>query len=86
MAEKKTVALCLEYPLSLRGGVSVLVETMLPALKEHYRLVLVSPDAPGNLERAPAAGVIARHIFWEPGAVSRETALASGETTVSGES
>jgi glycosyltransferase involved in cell wall biosynthesis len=76
MAEKKTVALCLEYPLSLRGGVSVLVETMLPALKEHYRLVLVSPDAPGNLERTPAAGVIAKHIFWEPGAVSRETSQA----------
>ena len=74
MAEKRTIALCLEYPLALRGGVSVLVETMLPALKDRYKLVLVSPDTPGNLERTPAAGLISKHLFWEPGAVSRATA------------
>lgn len=73
MAGKKIIALCLEYPLALRGGVSVLVETMLPALKEHYDLVLVSPDAPGNLDRTPAASLITKHIFWEPGAVSPAT-------------
>ncbi len=72
MAGKKTIALCLEYPLALRGGVSVLVETMLPALRDHYGLVLVSPDTPENLARTPAAGL--RHLFWDPGAVSRVTA------------
>jgi glycosyltransferase involved in cell wall biosynthesis len=76
MAGNKTIALCLEYPLSLRGGVSVLVETMLPALKDHYQLVLVSPDTPENLARTPAAGLIAKHLFWDPGAVSRDTAQA----------
>jgi glycosyltransferase involved in cell wall biosynthesis len=71
---RKTVALCLEYPLALRGGVSVLVETMLPAMKEYYDLVLVSPDAPGNLDGTPAAGLIKKHLLWQPDAPSRETA------------
>jgi glycosyltransferase involved in cell wall biosynthesis len=71
---RKTVALCLEYPLALRGGVSVLVETMLPALQEHYQLVLVSPDQPGKLDGTPVVGLIAKHIRWEPELASRETA------------
>jgi glycosyltransferase involved in cell wall biosynthesis len=74
MTGKRTIALCLEYPLALRGGVSVLVETMLPALKEHYHLVLVSPDGPGKLDGTPAAGLIEKHLFWDPAAVSRQTA------------
>jgi glycosyltransferase involved in cell wall biosynthesis len=74
MSMRRTIALCLETPLAMRGGVSVLVETMLPALQERYKLVLVSPDSPGKLEGTPAAGAIAKHLFWDPGAVSRETA------------
>jgi glycosyltransferase involved in cell wall biosynthesis len=77
MSMRKTIALCLETPLALRGGVSVLVETMLPALKEHYRLVLVSPDAPGKLDGTPAAA--AKHLRWEPGAASRDTARQLAE-------
>ena len=74
MSMRKTSALCLETPLALRGGVSVLVEAMLPALKEHYQLVLVSPETPGKLEGTPTAGLIAKHLRWEPGAASRDTA------------
>ncbi len=70
----KTIALCLEYPLALRGGVSVLVETMLPALKEHHDLVLVSPDTPENLKGTPAAGLIKKHLLWQPDAPSRDSA------------
>jgi glycosyltransferase involved in cell wall biosynthesis len=76
---RKTIALCLEYPLALRGGVSVLVETMLPAFKEQYNLVLVSPDAPGKLDGTLAGGLIAKHFFWNPDAVSRATARQLAE-------
>jgi glycosyltransferase involved in cell wall biosynthesis len=71
---KETIALCLEYPLALRGGVSVLVEAMLPAFKEHYELVLVSPDTPENLKGSPAAGLIKKHLLWQPAAASRDSA------------
>jgi glycosyltransferase involved in cell wall biosynthesis len=71
---KETIALCLEYPLALRGGVSVLVETMLPAFKEHYDLVLVSPDATRSLDGTPAGKLLKKHLTWQPAAASRETA------------
>ena len=71
---RKTIALCLEYPLALHGGVSVLVEAMLPALQEHYKLVLVSRDTPGKLDGTPAAAAIAKQLHWEPTAASRDTA------------
>jgi glycosyltransferase involved in cell wall biosynthesis len=74
LSGKKTIALCLEYPLSMRGGVSVLVETMLPALKDHYKVVLVSPDTQENLARTAVAGCVSKLLFWDPGAVSRATA------------
>ena len=69
----ETIALCLEYPLALRGGVSVLVETMLPALAQRYRVVLVSPDTDQSLARCGAGGVLKRHVNWDPNAVSRAT-------------
>ena len=70
---RQTIALCLEYPLALRGGVSVLVETLLPALAERYRVVLVSPDTSLTLARCSAGGFLARHFPWDPAAVSRAT-------------
>lgn len=72
MAEKKKIALCLEYPLALRGGVSVLVETLLAGLKDRYEVVLVSPDKPGDLVGRP----VSSHIAWEPKAVSPGTSRA----------
>lgn len=61
------LALCLEYPIGERGGVCVLVETLLRELVRHgHELVLVSPDTPDSL-RASEAGRLAReHIAWEP--------------------
>ncbi len=70
---KPTVALCLEYPLALRGGVSVLVETLIPFLAERYRLVLVSPDSSHGLARCSVGGVLSGHVTWDPAAVSSET-------------
>jgi len=73
MAERKKIALCLEYPLALRGGVSVLVETLLEGLKARYDLVLVSPDQPEHLATQLADGMITGHLGWNPGAVSPKT-------------
>jgi glycosyltransferase involved in cell wall biosynthesis len=70
---RKKIALCLEYPLALRGGVSVLVETLLLGLKNQYELVLVSPDTPESLAGSTAAKSIAKHLVWDPATVSRET-------------
>ncbi len=73
MADRKKIALCLEYPLALRGGVSVLVETLLTGFKEHYDLILVSPDQPENLASQPVGSLISGHVAWQPGAVSPKT-------------
>ncbi|HZV36282.1 MAG TPA: glycosyltransferase family 4 protein [Verrucomicrobiae bacterium] len=70
MAERKKIALCLEYPLALRGGVSVLVETLLEGLRERYEIVLVSPDNSESLRKQPAGEFISGHIPWTPSAVS----------------
>lgn len=69
MAGRKKIALCLEYPLALRGGVSVLVEILLRGLREHYDLVLVSPDTAENLAGLPAV----TPLHWKPVPVSPAT-------------
>jgi len=44
------IALCLQYPLGLRGGVSVLVETLLREFAARgHQIVLVSSDREDNL-------------------------------------
>lgn len=73
MAQRKKIALCLEYPLALRGGVSVLVEILLRGLHEHYDLVLVSADTPETLAASPVAPLIAAHLPWNPDTVSPAT-------------
>jgi glycosyltransferase involved in cell wall biosynthesis len=79
MAERKKIALCLEYPLSLRGGVSVLVETLLGGLQQQYDLVLVSPDTAEQLDRHPARRWITQHIAWNPATVSPRTSRQLAE-------
>lgn len=73
MAERKKIALCLEYPLALRGGVSVLVETLLEGLRERFDLILVSPDKPEDLRESSTGKWIAGHVAWTPSAVSPQT-------------
>ncbi|HEX4644890.1 MAG TPA: glycosyltransferase, partial [Verrucomicrobiae bacterium] len=87
MAAVKKIALCLEHPLGLRGGVSVLVETLLLGLKEHYDLILVSPDTPESLRDSSAAPFIGKHVVWNPETVSRQTSwLLAAELAQSGAS
>jgi glycosyltransferase involved in cell wall biosynthesis len=73
MADRKKIALCLEYPLALRGGVSVLVETLLEGLQADYDLILVSPDQAEDLAAQHTSGLISGHVGWKPAAVSPAT-------------
>jgi len=68
------IALCLEYPLHVRGGVSVLVETLMHELKQQgHEIVLVSPDAPNSLGDR-LAGTIREHVYWNPHQPTRTSA------------
>ncbi|MGA2788115.1 MAG: glycosyltransferase family 4 protein [Verrucomicrobiota bacterium] len=61
------VALCLEYPIGLRGGVSVLVETLLRELTRlGHEVVLVSPDDSATLRQSEAGSLIREHFHWDP--------------------
>jgi len=61
------IALCLEYPLALRGGVSVLVETLLEELvRRGHQVVLVSPDAAETLRGSDVEKWITGHFQWNP--------------------
>ena len=73
MANRKKIALCLEFPLALRGGVSVLVENLLTGLSDHFELILVSPDKPEDLRDSPFAKFMSGHLAWNPAAVSPAT-------------
>jgi len=70
MPERARIALCLEYPLALRGGVSVLVENLLEGLRDRFELVLVSPDDGAEVTRRG----IQRHIHWKPDSVNTANA------------
>ncbi len=72
MAGKTKIALCLEYPLALRGGVSVLVEALIEGLAPHYELVLVSDDTPESLAQSPVAGLVSAHLPWKNESVSHQ--------------
>ena len=66
MAERKKIALCLEYPLALRGGVSVLVESLIEGLAPDFDPIVVSPDSPEELAASPVAPLIRQHVPWDP--------------------
>ena len=64
------IALGCEYPLSVRGGVTILVEELIAGLSQEFRVVLISPDRKIDIEEREG---VHEHIFWEPRAVSRAT-------------
>lgn len=73
------IVLCLEYPIALRGGVSVLVETLLQELAARgHEIILVSPDDAASLARSKVAAFVAEHISFPPvwDSVSRARELA----------
>lgn len=59
------IALCLEYPIALRGGVSVLVESLLEEfVRRGHEIVLVSADAPDALRGTPVERLVSEHFYW----------------------
>lgn len=72
-SDPPTVALCLEFPIALRGGVSVLVRALLQSLKERFRFIVVSPDSD---ETFRAAEPDIEHLHWD---YPKPTAEASRE-------
>lgn len=66
MADKPRIALCLEYPLALRGGVSVLVESLIEGLASQYDFLLVSPDSSTELAQSSVSTLIQGHLRWDP--------------------
>ncbi len=71
------IALCLEYPLGLRGGVSVVVETLATELARHgHKIVIVSPDSAESLQEPKFARFIEQHIYWNPSDSSTASARA----------
>jgi glycosyltransferase involved in cell wall biosynthesis len=62
-AHRPKIALCLEYPIDLQGGVSVLCAALATHLSSQYEIVLVSPDTRDSFEKSPH-----RHNFhsWIP--------------------
>jgi glycosyltransferase involved in cell wall biosynthesis len=69
------IAQCLEYPLALRGGVSVVVEALSAELAQRgHKIILVSPDTAERLHDSNSHDFIEQHIAWKPGESSSATA------------
>jgi glycosyltransferase involved in cell wall biosynthesis len=69
------LALCLEYPIGLRGGVSVLAETLLAELHRHgHQIVLVSEDTAESFHDHPVASLACHFISWNSQQPSRANA------------
>ena len=58
----RPIAIALDYPLALRGGVSVIVESLLENLTGGYDITLVSPDESSELKKHPAFSRIKEHL------------------------
>lgn len=66
LSREMKIALCLEYPLALKGGVSVLVETLLGEfVRRGHSLVLVSDDDSQMISNTGVGKLIAGHFRWD---------------------
>lgn len=64
--QRERIAICLEYPIAMQGGVSVLCHILARELASRYEIVLVSADTPESFARSEAAAFVAQHIPWQP--------------------
>jgi glycosyltransferase involved in cell wall biosynthesis len=55
------IALLLEYPIDLQGGVSVLVRALAKELSENHEVLLVSPDSSESILNSPDSGYFSGH-------------------------
>jgi glycosyltransferase involved in cell wall biosynthesis len=80
MADRVLIAMALDYPLTLRGGVSVIVESLLEHLSSSYRVLLISPDASEALGNHPCSRRIDGHICFDPAGLTPAVARDLVET------
>jgi len=74
------IALGLEYPLRLRGGVSVLVETLAQGfLKEGHEVWIISPDRTSPFAGTVLEGAKVSHLHWSKEIRSRAHARQFAE-------
>lgn len=59
---RSRIAICTEYGLSLRGGVSVLVEELIRGLGGDFEVWLVSPDSEEEVSSHSVGSLLAGHI------------------------
>ena len=64
----------MEYPIAVRGGVGIIVETLAGALHDRMRLTLVSPDSKDQFGAHPVAKWIQDQIQWGAIRHSKHTA------------
>jgi glycosyltransferase involved in cell wall biosynthesis len=72
--------MALDYPLTLRGGVSVIVESLLKYLPTGYDVLLISPDHPQELQKYPCSQRISGHIRFDPATLTHALASNLAET------
>ena len=69
------IALCLEHPIALRGGVSVVVETLAEEFaRRGHEVTLVSTDPPGSLQNSESCRWLKNHFTWNPDQPTRRQA------------
>jgi len=70
------ITLALEYPLMQQGGTEVLVRELIPGLRRHFEIVLVSGDRQIRDLPKELAGLVSRHLTWDARNATAATARA----------
>jgi len=59
------IAIISEYPIALRGGVSVLIEVLISELSKRHKMIFVSPDTPEEISQSKILPFLEKHITWK---------------------
>ena len=65
MNDKTLIAIALDYPLPLRGGVSVIGESLIKYLSPEFNILLISPDESKALQNHPCFSRLSGHIQFD---------------------
>jgi glycosyltransferase involved in cell wall biosynthesis len=79
----RRLALCLEYPIDLQGGVSALCRVLARELSAHHEIVLVSADTDESFARSETAAHVRQFIRWDPQMAGSKAARQLADALVS---
>jgi glycosyltransferase involved in cell wall biosynthesis len=74
MAGSTSIGIAADYPITLRGGVGVIVESLIQNLSSRYRLTLISPDRSPEFISHACQQRLDGHIYVDHDHLSREGA------------